>query len=495
VTLLHMTFASLVLCTVVLYTPHGLLCAAALAWQPMLIVVGLLCAFLAIVPLAVCGLLLRLLQLCGVSSETTSAATLLVANFVLQNCGRVYVLELCLQLQRLGWRRGWLLVRSHVPLVSLSIAVGAGFAATSLFVGAGALLAEAWEARLAIPSGAAQAQAAAATLAGLLAPSISCPQLPRLVQAVFQQTFYTCGQMAWTVMLGQAYAAAYPQEAQEALMEQDVSGAQVSAATHTTARAVAPREVREGATETPSMRVAEESDEVCSTPPDKATRSRIVTGREELSRLLQEDEIYLPLVSTAVEGETKTAQESSKARRDDSLAREVAACCKSPELLTETDLTRFPPHASTLLQQHRVGAATPATTTLAVPPSCFTTADKQAQPCSTSDSHGDTATHGTAALWFPVSPSPFLSGLVAESVFAQRKPAAFFTGLTALTLHFLYVVVPLSTPSKASSSSSAGHGGCAAYVPLQCLITLASVVWGLWIVHCERHPAAYTQLS
>ncbi|KPA75825.1 hypothetical protein ABB37_08340 [Leptomonas pyrrhocoris] len=480
-----MTYGLLVFSTVVLYAPHCLLCAIALAWQPVLIIISLISSFAAFAPLVVSGAVFRLLRLSHVSTDVTAAAVVLPVHFVLLSGIRVLVLHGCLQLQRLGWARGLLLVRSRVPLVALSIAVGAGFGGTSLLVGGGALLAEAWEARLSIPMSAAQMNASAAVLDELFSASASCAQLPRLVQSVFQQTFFTCGQVAWSVMLGQAYAAAYPQALEDPLLENaEVVSCEDERLT------VAGKGTREEAS-TPARHQAEDATRGASQP----APSRPAMAKEEPARLGHDDEGSLPPVESTEKSE----------------GRDVAA-----QLLAFQQHRRSSPEESRTRNQHEAFAYQGATTGERVPPPPHPSTERAGQreeveegdlenPSTTGAStraplRGTQGARTSTASKVPSpsspsSHSPVVSGLVAESVLAQRRPTALLTGLAALGLHFLYVMLPLTALSDASAAGSSGRRGCSAYIPLQCLLTVASVLWGLWIVHCERHPSAYVRLA
>lgn len=462
-----MTFVGLLFCTVVLYTPHGLLCAIALLWQPILIIISLLSSVTALAPLVVCGLFLRVLQLLGVTSDTTLAAWVLVTHFLLQNITRVAVLHECLLLQRLGWSKGWLLVRSRVPLVALSIAVGAGFAATSLFVSGGALLAEGWTARMTTPGGTAQREAIAATLADLFAPSPSCAQLSRLVHASFQQTFLTCGQVAWTVMLGQAYAAAYPQAVEELERDQEST-------------AEAPRSTNNQGTRGEASQPAEMQHDVVVSDAMRAGRARAARGREELTRLLGEDETYLPLITTAESAEAKQQKVC--------IAESSRVHARTPEEAAQSTSVVAPAMASAAAGStaHHREEREAAGAQISTPAAAAGAAGRTDAPYAAK----------TKDLIAPASTphSPLVAGLVVESVLAQRQPAALLTGLAALGLHLLYVVLSLSA-LPLTSAVTPSQGGCSALIPLQCLVTIVSVVWGLWIVHCERHPSAYMRVA
>ncbi|KAG5483575.1 hypothetical protein CUR178_08241 [Leishmania enriettii] len=87
---------------------------------------------------------------------------------------------------------------------------------------------------------------------------------------------------------------------------------------------------------------------------------------------------------------------------------------------------------------------------------------------------------------------------VAGSVVEQRLPPAALTGAAALVLHLVFVLLPLtemvadcaSAQNMSIPSSGRSSSGCLVCIPLQCAVTLVSVVWGLWIVELERHPSS-----
>lgn len=496
-----MTFGTLLFCTVVLYAPHCLLCAIALIWQPMLIILSLLSTFMAFIPLVLTGLCFRLLQLCRISRASTLAAWLLAAQFLFQSATRVAVLHGCLQLQRLGWGRGWLLVRSRVPLVSLSIAVGAGFAGASLFLSGGALLAEAWAARLAIPLSAAQLNATTTTLETLLGASPSCAQLSRLAQSVFQQTFFSCCQVAWTVMLGQAYAAAYPQALESTLLVAPEDGETRSAnrvdpfSSGSTALEATqqPQQQQKQRQSLLTAHASERAEEREDKRHGESTQARRATSaaREEIARFAQEAETYLPLVNN-LPNEVQREETTHQAPPREGIERsEVAGTAR--EVSDHTSRNAVGSMSERKPREEKDAAS--GEHHAAIAPDARQ-GSKAAQNLLSPGSTGG----GAGAVASPSSPhSPVLSGLLAESVLSQQQPAALLTGLAALGLHLMYVMLPLSALSQASSPASSStvsdNTGCSAYIPLQCLITIVSVVWGLWIVHCERHPFAYIRLG
>ncbi|KPI86361.1 hypothetical protein ABL78_4587 [Leptomonas seymouri] len=479
-----MVYGVLLLCTVVLYSPHCLLCAIALAWQPALIVIGLLSSFTAVGPLVLSGALFRLMRWCGASSDAAVAACLLISHFVLQSAARALALHGCLQLQRLGWAKGWLLVRSRVPLVSLSIAVGAGFSCTSLLVGGGALLAEAWASRLAIPMSAAQMNASAAKLDYLLSSNANCAPLPRLVQAAFQQLFFTCGQVAWTVMLGQAYAAASPR----ALVE-STEGLAEGLRRDEGQRAAAGPVTREEA-----LSCARDNDGSAHTAAPDAARLRLVMARATHACLMQDDGMCLP--HTEAPGKDEGRETPGPTHALKSLRRSSLVEARS-EAQLEVLTSRNAVAGEGLAPPSRTFAGEGRQREELEEANRETLADADAlapkQLSSTQCSRTATAVQLRPASVSSLH-SPVASGLVAESVLTHRQPAALLTGLAALGLHLLFVLLPLTALSSAASAETSRRSGCSAYIPLQCLVTLISVAWGLWIVHCERHPSAYVRL-
>ncbi|CBZ24605.1 conserved hypothetical protein [Leishmania mexicana MHOM/GT/2001/U1103] len=444
-----MSYGTLALCACVLYAPHAVLCGLALLWQPMLMVTSILVSFIAFLPLVMTGLIFEALRWAGVADVTT-AAWVVVVHFIAQNASRVGTLHACLRLQRLGWQHGLLLVRSRFPLVPLSIAVGAGFAAASLLVGGGALLAEALEVGRGLTGNGRTSSnsTAAAQEIGFLAFSDNCARLSRLLQSCFQQTFFSCGQVAWTVMMGQAYAALRPQDVAEDMWRY-------------TARA-------NGADETATLGVVTTTwaEEGGSAPMPRALRAE-ESVREDASELLLLDEECVPV---AGDGEPETAVYSVRRGHASAAARPVpreeveagqrAAC--SAGAVTGIAPSAGPP----------ISEATRSSTA----------AERQDMPSSSADVAG----------W-----------LVADSVFAQRLPAAVLTGAAALVLHLMFVLLPVaamaadSAPgqSKATPSPASRSEGCLAKVSLQCVVTMVSVLWGLCIVELERHPFTYAILS
>lgn len=474
-----MALSTLLFCTVVLYAPHCLLFVVALLWQPILVVLSLFSCFFAFVPQVLTGVLFRFLQLCRVTASTTTASWLLVVLFLFQNATRAAVLLHCLRLQRLGLARGWLLVRSRVPLVSLSIAIGAGFALTSLFMSGGALLAQAWTAQLTIPTDAAQMNATATTLAELFAPSASCAQLPQLVLLVFQQTFFTCGQVAWTVMLGQVCAAFAP-DVEESTLESEGG--------------------MDGAEAGPGGLSHNSEHEATRNSSSSGNAIRVEAAQSVVAYLTSLEESCPRLVDTA----DNTNSEGEVAAEAPLLPRGHLAIPRMPsterrQRLTAIDASRplQQSHGGEKYQREEVEARALVSDSLPSGIATTFTANRatDAYEMETQSSHATAAPKEPSAL--PPSPySPVVSGLVVESVLAQRQHAAILTSVAALGLHLLFVLLPLSAFSQSSVSGDddASHRGCSVYVFTQCLVTLASVVWALWIVQCERHPSAYIRV-
>ncbi|CAJ1006443.1 hypothetical protein Q4I28_001758 [Leishmania naiffi] len=451
---------TLALCISLLYAPHIVLCGLALLWQPILLVISLLASFVAFLPLVITGLVFQALRWTG-TADVSTAAGVVVTHFVLQNVARVGALNLCLRAQRLGWHHGCLLVRSRFPLVPLSIAIGAGFAATSLLASGGVLLAEAWGVGRGLSEGGhtASTSTAAAQELDFLASSGSCARLPRLVQSCFQQTFFSCGQVAWTVMMGQAYAALWPRDVAVGL-----SG-------HTTCA--------NGADEPATLRVeiAAETEEHGSAPTPWALRAE-ETLRQDFAGLLMADEEYAPVVTDHM---PETAAYSWSSGHASSTAR--------PKPREEAEVNQYLP-CSTVGSESGDAGAVVDTAPSATPPM------REATRSSTVRKHQNT----------PSSPSP-LAGvagwLVADSVLAQRLPTAVLTGTAALVLHLVFVLPPLTAMAADSASarntlipsSDKRSNSCLVGVSLQCIVTIVSLVWGLWIIELERHPSTYMLLS
>ncbi|KAK7197626.1 hypothetical protein NESM_000713600 [Novymonas esmeraldas] len=395
-----MDYGTLATCTGVLYAPHVVLGSLALLWQPMLLIVGLLAAFVALLPLVATGIVYQALRWGG-AADVTVAACVVVAQYVFSNVARVGVLHVCVHLQRLGWRHGWLLVRSRYPLVPLSIAVGAGFAAASLLVSGGALLAEAWGLSSVAVVDQRGGDGSPLRLHG------TCAQLPRLVQLSFQQTFFSCGQVAWTAMLGQAYAALCPRHTAEST-QADADGAVPRDAAHTSPTTGGM------AAEGPVMR--------------------------DVAKLLQAE----PLVHAPTAPATGQPMSREEAEAGGGVR------TSSGEADSGVDLAA-------------VGKQ------LSVPTPLLSS---------------------TAAALASVH--------VADSVLSQRRAAAVLTGAAALLLHLLFTLPPVTAVSAshaATATTGGGSAACLVHVPLQCAVTLVSVVWGLWVVQCERHPSTYVRLA
>ncbi|CAG9570420.1 conserved hypothetical protein [Leishmania major strain Friedlin] len=455
-----MSYSTLALCTCVLYAPHAVLCGLGLLWQPMLVVMSILAAFIAFLPLVMTGLVFQALRWAGVADVAT-AAWVVVIHFIGQNASRVGTLHVCLRLQRLGWQHGWLLVRSRFPLVPLSIAVGAGFAAASLLVGSGALLAEALEVGRALTGSGRASSTSTVAAQGIdfHASSGNCARLSRLLQSCFQQTFFSCGQVAWTVMMGQAYAALWPQDVAENLRKH-------------TARA-------NGADETATLGAvtttwAEEGD---SAPMPHAPRAE-ESVREDTCELLLVDEVVVPV---AGDDEPETAVHSVR--------REHASTAARPIPREEAEASQRVAYSAICFERSGAGAVA------GVAPSAGSSIS-EATRSSTSAKRQDMSSS-------PSSSAEVAGWLVADSVFAQRLPAAVLTGVAALVLHMVFALLPVaamaadsaSAQSKETSSSVRRSEGCLVNTSLQCVVTMVSVLWGLCIVELERHPFTYALLS
>ncbi|CAC9462456.1 hypothetical protein conserved [Leishmania donovani] len=454
-----MSYATLALCACVLYAPHAVLCGMALLWQPMLMVMSILASFIAFLPLVMTGLIFQVLRWAGVADVTT-AAWVVVIHLIGQNASRVGTLHVCLRLQRLGWQHGWLLVRSRFPLVPMSIAVGAGFAAASLLVGGGALLAEALEVGRDL-TGSRRASSISTVTAqkiDFLASSGNCARLSRLLQSCFQQTFFSCGQVAWTVMMGQAYAALWPQDVAEDLWKH-------------TARA-------NGADETATLGAVTTAwaEEAGSAPMPHALRAE-ESVREGTSELLLADEELVPVAGDDGPG---TAVHSVR--------REHASAAAPPVPREEAEASQRVACSAVYFERSGAGAVA------GIAPSAGPSIS-EARKCSTSAMRQDMSSS-------PSSSAEVAGRLVADSVFAQRLPAAVLTGAAALVLHMMFVLLPVaamaadsaSAQSTATLSSARRSEGCLVNVSLQCVVTLVSVLWGLCIVELERHPFTYALL-
>ncbi|GET86750.1 hypothetical protein, conserved [Leishmania tarentolae] len=450
-----MDYGTLVLGTCVLYAPHAALCGLALLWQPMLMVIGILSSFVAFAPLVVTGLIFQTLRWAGVADVTT-ATWVVVIQFMAQNVSRVGTLHVCLRLQRLGWQHGWLLVRSRFPLVPLSIAVGAGFAATSLLVGGGALLSEALGVgRRLADDGRASNSSVAAQEIDFLASTHSCARLPRLLQSCFQQAFFSCGQVAWTVMMGQAFAALCPQDEAEDLSNQtaraDGAGEPATFCGSTTTR------IEEGGSAPlPPAPWAEES--------VRQDASELLLANEEFAPVARNDELETAVHNVRREHASVAAQ---PVPREEAEANEYAAC-------------------SAVDFEGGAGAMTGAA------------ASAEPSISEATRSAISAARHHTSS-----SSAEVTEWLVADSVFAQKLPAAALTGVAALVLHLIFVLLPVTAmvadlaaaQSTTTPPSARRADGCLVNVSLQCVVTIVSVVWGLCIVELERHPFSYALLS
>ncbi|KAG5484455.1 hypothetical protein LSCM1_07824 [Leishmania martiniquensis] len=451
-----MSYGTLVLCTSVLYAPHTVLCGLALLQQPMLIVMSIVAALLAFAPLVMTGLIFQVLRRANAADGST-AAWVVVIHFVLQNAARVGALHVCLRLQRLGLRHGLLLVHSWFPLVPVSIAVGAGFAASSLLVSGGALLAEAWD----VGRGLGASRRTPATSAGAakeFAPfssSGSCAQLPLIVQSCFQQSFFTCGQVAWTVMMGQAYAVLDRQDGAEDLLGQ--MGRANSADDAAIIR----------------MATATEAEEAGDAVRTRALRERAETVRQDAGELLRPHDDFAPALRDCKREAATHAVGPGRAYTGATpMSREEAAVHQ--------------PVPWNAVGSESGGAGAVADTT----PSAVPFASEAARSPTVAQPQGMPSTVAAAA--WPA----------AGSVFAQRLPAAALTGTAALVLHAVLVLLPLTEMATDSASaqrmstlsSDRRSSGCLASIPLQCAVTLVSVGWGLWIVELERHPSTYMLL-
>ncbi|KAG5510192.1 hypothetical protein GH5_08298 [Leishmania sp. Ghana 2012 LV757] len=456
-----MDCGTLVLCTSVLYAPHAVLCGLALLWQPMLMVMSLVASFVAFVPFVVTGVVFQTLRWADIG-VVTHAVWVVAIHFVLQNIARVGALHVCLRLQRLGLRHGLLLVRSCFPLVPLSIAVGAGFAASSLLVSGGALLSEAWGvgSRLSDNGRASATSTVARQEIGIFASSGNCARLPLIVQSCFQQTFFSCGQVAWTVMMGQAYAALYPQNAAE-----DLLGHTVRANDADDAAAI-------------SVETSTEAEEDGSAPAARALRAKEETVRQDAAELLLADGDFVPVLR---DNKRETAVH---------IARRGHASTGAQPMPREEAAVNQPVPCNTV-DSESCGAGTLTDTAPSVAPFISeatrapTVAQRRGMPASASPV-------AAAARW-----------RVAGSVLEQQLPTAALTGAAALVLHLVFVLLPLTEVVADSASaqnmsipfSGRGSSRCLVSIPLQCAVTLVSVVWGLWIVELERHPSAYTLLQ
>ncbi|KAG5509817.1 hypothetical protein JKF63_07462 [Porcisia hertigi] len=442
-----MTYGTLVLCTIVLYAPHTVLAGVGLRWQPMLIVVGLLSSLVAFLPLFMTGLMFQALHWASVSDVAT-ATWVVVTHFLLLNAARVGVLHVCLRLQRHGWDHGCLLVCSRFPLVTLSIAVGAGFAATSLLVSGGALLAEAWAVAGVLTSSKYTPSSSSDVAQGvdLIASSGSCAELPRFAQACFQQTFFTCGQVAWTVMMGQAYAALWPPCAAKDLLGHNMSGDDTEGITGG-GSAATPRVLRSGL-EDARLAVTEH-----------------LPGAEEWQQ---------PLGGSELE----------------------TVVCSARKVCLHTGVVSVPREEAEANQRVTGGAVHSESDHAGADPTPAATPSR-------SELMGCPTAEKCEQMTFSPSSSSEVAGcLVADSVLAQRLPTAVITGTAALALHAAFILLPLaamdstfgSARNTATPSSVSQRSVCIVSVPLQCVVTIVSVVWGLWIVHLERHPSAYMLL-
>lgn len=431
-----MEYGTLVLCTVVLYGPHAALCGLALAWQPMLLVAGLLASFVAMGALLPAGVVLQLATLLGHGGGGGSAVGVVLLGFAGQSVLRVVMLNACLLLHRAGRQHGWLLVRSRFPLVPLSIAIGAGFATSSLIVGGGNLLAVGWEARRALngqgvfdsPVFGSVAEASA-----FLSASGSCARLPRLVQSCFQQTFFTCCQVAWTVMMGQAYAALRPHDVSAAVAA-DVDGAAPLAGS--------------ASADTPASLGGTSGG--CVADPHRPHDTSAEVERRYTAELLAVDEQeFRPIVPRGGGADGSGTSARQPVPREESEAQNAAAAGLE--------------NAAAAPAGAKTSADCDAGTRVSPPP--------------------------------PADAAAAVAGsLVADSVLQQWRPTAVLTGAAALALHALFVVVPL-TSIAGDAAAGGGAGRCLVTVPLQCTVTLVSVLWGLWIVHLERHPSEYLLLD